>query len=91
MRKEIRRQIRDILLREGLDAAREVLRGEPDKAGRVPDHAQRLEWLLALHEIGFNEKIKIARIEASAAGATQQNGMQVILHGGPLGNLQPVE
>jgi hypothetical protein len=72
---------------DGIAVAREVLRGEPDKQGRVPTHADRLAWLLELSRIGLNEKVKLARIAASAAGATLQNGVQVILQGGPAGNL----
>lgn len=90
-RKEVRRLIIDILMNEGVAAAREVLRGEPDKAGRVPDHAQRLAWFCELSEIGLNMRVKLARIEASAAGATLQTGVQIILQGGPAGNEQPVE
>lgn len=88
-RKAVRRLFLDILMNEGIEAAREVLAGRPDAAGRYPTHEDRLAWFLELSSIGLNEKVKLARIEASAAGATLQNGMQIILQGGPPGNLQP--
>lgn len=74
---------------EGVAAARDVLAGRPDAAGRYPTHAERLAWFLELSEIGLNTKLKLAKIEAQAAAAAVQlpGGMQLILQGGPAGNL----
>jgi hypothetical protein len=83
---------REILREEGAEAAREILKGEPDKQGRVPDHAERRNWLRELAEIGFNERLRIAKLRAEAAaeaGTKAQAGVQLILQGGPAGNLQP--
>jgi hypothetical protein len=88
----VRVTFREILREEGAEAAREILKGEPDKQGRVPDHAERRNWLRELAEIGFNERLRIAKLRAEAAaeaGSKAQAGVQLILQGGPAGNLQP--
>ncbi len=88
----VRVTFREILREEGAEAAREILKGEPDKSGRVPDHAERRNWLRELAEIGFNERLRIAKLRAEAAaeaGTKAQAGVQLILQGGPAGNLQP--
>ncbi len=89
-----RAKMRLLLAEDGIDTAREMLRGEPDKQGRVPDHDLRLRLLSKLTEIGFNERMRTAKLEAEAAaaattGSKAQAGVQLILQGGPAGNLLP--
>lgn len=88
----VRATFREILKNEGAIAAREVLLGEPDKQGRVPEHHERRSWLRELSEIGFNERLRTAQLRAEAAanaGTKAQAGVQLILQGGPAGNLLP--
>lgn len=87
----VRATFREILKNEGATAAKEVLLGEPDKQGRVPEHHERRNWLRELAEIGFNERLRTAKLRADAsatAGAKAQAGVQLILQGGPAGNLK---
>lgn len=88
----VRATFREILETEGALAAREILLGQPDHQGRVPEHAERRNWLRELAEIGFNERLRIAKVRAEAAadaGPKAQAGVQIILQGGPAGNEQP--
>lgn len=86
--------MRLLLADDGIEVAREILRGNPDQSGKVPDHHLRVQLLGKLTEIGFNERMRTAKLEAEATaaantGAKAQAGVQLILQGGPAGNLKP--
>lgn len=86
-----RAHARTILDEDGAAAAREILQGNPDQAGRVPDQALRMRLIEKLTEIGFNERMRTAKLDAEATAAANTGskamaGVQVILHGGPAGN-----
>lgn len=90
-RKEVRLLYRDVMVREGIEAARAILLGEPDRSGNVPTFDQRLAWFREIAALGFNTKLELAKIEAAAGAANLQNGVQIIMQGAPAGNLQPIE
>ena len=87
-------KMRDLLADDGVEVAREILRGNPDQSGKVPDHALRVRLLGQLTEIGFDERMRTERLRADAtaaanAGPKAMAGVQLILQGGPAGNLKP--
>lgn len=84
--------LRDLLSEEGITAAREMLLGHADSQGRVATHSERMRLIELLTEIAYNERVRIAQLRAEAAaqaGTKATAGVQLILQGGPAGNLQP--